>query len=111
MSVIPVDADGMPTGPCMLWMDTRGAEHNLTLLTDESFMLFVERHGLIPLPSGNDNIAHIHVLRDVPPRRVPAAAALRRADGLRQRHGSPVVSVQRNRRCSGRWCATTEPGA
>ena len=35
MSVIPVDANGLPTGPCVLWMDTRGAEHNLTLLTDE----------------------------------------------------------------------------
>ncbi len=64
MSVIPVDASGMPTGPCVLWMDTRGADHNLTLLTDESFMLFVERHGLIPLPSGTDNIAHVHVLRE-----------------------------------------------
>ena len=64
MSVVPVAADGMPTGPSILWMDTRGAAHNLTLLTDESFMLFVERHGLIPLPSGNDNVAHIHVLRE-----------------------------------------------
>ena len=65
----------MPTGPCVLWMDTRGAEHNLTLLTDESFMLFVERHGLIPLPSGNDNVAHIHVLRTFHPDAYAAAAA------------------------------------
>jgi xylulokinase len=63
MSTIPVANDGAPTGPCVLWMDTRGAAHNLTLLTDESFMLFAERHGLIPLPSGNDNVAHAHVLR------------------------------------------------
>ena len=89
MSVIPVDAKGMPTGPCVLWMDTRGADHNLTLLTDESFMLFVERHGLIPLPSGTDNIAHIHVLRDVPSRCVPVGGRVRGTDGLRQRpaHG------------------------
>jgi xylulokinase len=75
MSVIPVDANGLPTGPCVLWMDTRGAEHNLTLLTDESFMLFVERHGLIPLPSGTDNIAHIHVLREFHPDAYRSAAA------------------------------------
>jgi xylulokinase len=75
MSIIPVAADGMPTGPCVLWMDTRGAEHNLSLLTDESFGLFVERHGLIPLPSGNDNIAHIHVLRTFHPDAYASAAA------------------------------------
>ncbi len=63
MSTIPVAADGRPTGPCILWMDSRGGEHNRTLLTDDTFMLFLDRHGLIPLPSGNDNVAHAHVLQ------------------------------------------------
>lgn len=76
MSTVPVAADGTPTGPCILWMDTRGAAHNLTLLTDESFMLFLERHGLIPLPSGNDNIAHAHVLQQFHPQAYADAAAL-----------------------------------
>jgi xylulokinase len=75
MSIVPVAADGTPTGPCILWMDTRGAAHNLTLLTDESFGLFVERHGLIPLPSGNDNIGHIHALRTFHPDSYDAAVA------------------------------------
>jgi xylulokinase len=75
MSVVPVAANGMPTGPCVLWMDTRGAEHNLSLLTDESFALFVARHGLIPLPSGNDDIAHIHVLRTFHPDAYESAIA------------------------------------
>ena len=75
MSVIPVAADGLPTGPCVLWMDTRGAEHNLSLLTDQSFALFIERHGLIPLPSGNDDIGHIHVLRTFHPDAYESAAA------------------------------------
>ena len=75
MSTVPVAANGMPTGPCVIWMDTRGAEHNLSLLTDESFALFVERHGLLPLPSGNDNVAHIHVLRTLHPEAYAAAAA------------------------------------
>jgi xylulokinase len=75
MSVIPVAANGMPTGPCVLWMDTRGVEHNLSLLTDESFALFVGRHGLIPLPSGNDDIAHIHVLRTFHPDAYESAVA------------------------------------
>ena len=76
MSTIPVAADGTPTGPCILWMDTRGAGHNLSLLTDESFMLFVERHGLIPLPSGNDNIAHAYVVQTCHPESYARAAAL-----------------------------------
>ena len=76
MSTVPVAADGTPTGPCILWMDTRGGDHNLTLLTDEAFMLFVERHGLIPLPSGNDNVAHAHVVQTFHPDSYARAAAL-----------------------------------
>lgn len=75
MSVVPVAADGTPTGPCVLWMDTRGADHNLSLLTDQSFALFTERHGLIPLPSGNDDIGHIHVLRTFHPEAYESAVA------------------------------------
>ena len=76
MSTIPVAADGRPTGPCVLWMDTRGAAHNRTLLNEESFGLFVERHGLVPLPSGNDNIAHAHVVETFHPESYAAASAL-----------------------------------
>ncbi len=76
MSTIPVAADGMPTGPCILWMDTRGAAHNRTLLDDDSFMLFLGRHGMIPLPSGNDDVAHAHVLAQHHPEAYAAAAAL-----------------------------------
>ena len=110
MSTIPVAADGTPTGPCILWMDTRGAAHNLTLLNDDSFMLFLERHGLIPLPSGNDNVAHAHVVQHVPPRGVRGRGRARRADGLPHRRGSSVGSPPRSRRCSGNSCATTAPG-
>lgn len=94
MSIIPVAADGTPTGPCILWMDTRGADHNLTLLNDESFMLWVERHGLIALPSGNDNIAHAHVLQTRHPDAYARAAAL----------VEPMDYL--NARLTGRVCAT-----
>lgn len=76
MSTIPVRADGTPTGPCILWMDGRGAAHSRSLLTRESFMLFIERHGLIPLPSGHDNVAHAHVLQHVHPQAYADADAL-----------------------------------
>lgn len=76
MSLVPVAADGMPTGPCILWMDTRGSDHNVGLLDDETFMLFAERHGIIPLPTGHDNIAHSWVLQRFHPEAYDAAAAL-----------------------------------
>lgn len=76
MSTIPIAADGTPTGPCILWMDHRGAAHNETLLTDETFALFIERHGMIPLPSGHDNVAHAHVLAIHHPDAYASAAAL-----------------------------------
>lgn len=76
MSTVPVAADGTPTGPCILWMDHRGGAHNRSLLDERTFMLFVERHGLVPLPSGSDNVAHAHVLRTVHPDAYEAAAAL-----------------------------------
>jgi sugar (pentulose or hexulose) kinase len=75
MSVVPVAADGQPTGPCILWMDGRGAAHNQTLLNDESFMLFVERHGLIPLRRATR----------APPGGLRRSGSVRRADGLRRR--------------------------
>jgi xylulokinase len=94
MSTIPVAADGRPTGPCILWMDSRGADHNLSLLSDESFMLFVVRHGLIPLPSGSDNIAHAHVVETFHPEAYAAAVAL----------VEPMDYL--NARLTGRVCAT-----
>ena len=76
MSTIPIAADGTPTGPCILWMDHRGAANNATLLTDDTFALFLDRHGMIPLPSGYDNVAHAHVLATFHPDAYAAAAAL-----------------------------------
>jgi len=76
MSAIPVAADGTPTGPCILWMDHRGARHSRKLLNDVSVPLFLGRHGLMPLPSGHDNVAHAHVLQTRHPNAYAAAAAL-----------------------------------
>ncbi|MFZ9628664.1 MAG: xylulokinase [Ilumatobacteraceae bacterium] len=76
MSLVPIARDGTPTGPSINWMDSRGAAGNLELLTDETFMMFLERHGIIPLPSGHDNVAHARVLRQFHPDAYDAAAAL-----------------------------------
>jgi xylulokinase len=113
MSTVPVTAAGMPTGPCILWMDTRGAAHSLSLLTDDSFMLFIDRHGLIPLPSGNDNIAHAHVLQTNHPEAYAAADALvEPMDYITGRIIGRVVSTQSTvfgqLTCDNRTWGTTE---
>ena len=95
MSIIPVAANGMPTGPCVLWMDVRGADHNRTLLNDTTIALCIERHGLIPLPSGSDNIAHIHVLRRHHPDAYAAADAfVEPMDYINARLCGRVVATQ-----------------
>jgi xylulokinase len=95
MSTIPVKADGTATGPCILWMDSRGAAHNRTLLNEESFSLFLSRHGLIPLPSGSDNVAHVHVLRSLHPESYRSAEAfVEPMDYLTARLIGRVVSTQ-----------------
>jgi xylulokinase len=76
MSAVPVTSAGMPTGPCVLWMDTRGGQHSRSLLNKQTFMLFLERHGMMPLPSGADNVAHAHVIETVHPEAYSRADAI-----------------------------------
>lgn len=75
MSTVPVDARGLPTGPCILWMDNRGGPLNAALLNDVSFPLWLDHHGLIPLPSGSDGLAHTQWLRAERPDVYEAAVA------------------------------------
>lgn len=68
-SIVPVDAEGRPAGPLIVWMDTRGAPHNRAIYErhSEAFLRWLEVHGIIPLPSGNDCLAHmLHIQEDRP---------------------------------------------
>jgi xylulokinase len=94
MSTVPVAADGTPVGPCIMWMDGRGGADNLALLNDRSFPLWIDRHGLIPLPSGTDGLGHIAVLRREHPDAYDNAAFF----------VEPMDYV--NARLTGRVCAT-----
>ena len=61
MSVVAIDEQGMPLAPVVMWMDTRGGPRHPLRDDHDAFGLWVERHGLPPLP--NDDLAHIAVLR------------------------------------------------
>jgi len=59
MSTVAVDAAGEPLMNVLMWLDHRGRPYNRALLDDHSYVRWIELHGLIPLPSGNDGLGHV----------------------------------------------------
>jgi len=60
-SLVPVDRDARPLGPLLLWMDSRGAPYNHAIYArhPDAFTDWADVHGMVPLPSGNDSLAHL----------------------------------------------------
>ena len=73
-STVPVDADGRPVGPALMWMDTRGAAHSRGALggpvagyRPRALAAWLRRNGGIPSTSGDDPVGHmLHLRRDAP---------------------------------------------
>jgi xylulokinase len=53
-SIVPVRADGTPVAPMRLWSDRRGTDRSFAILAqhEESFLGFIERHGIPPVGGG-----------------------------------------------------------
>lgn len=68
-SLVPVDASGHATMPCLLWMDQRGAPWVQAIYErgPEAFLRWLEIHGLPSLPTGNDSLAHLLYVREACP--------------------------------------------
>lgn len=64
-SIVPIDADGRPTGPMIPWMDGRGAPHAQALYAAHPKLAtrWIEIVGMPPLPSGNDSLSHMLFLQ------------------------------------------------
>lgn len=70
-SIVPVDEHGTPTMNMVLWMDKRGAPGALGQYpggrrlrnTLPRKLLWVRIHGIPPLDSGNDSLAHMRFIR------------------------------------------------
>jgi xylulokinase len=65
-STVPVDANGAPTGPCLMWLDTRGREFSRRVIggpiegyNPRRILPFVRKSGGGPSPSGADPIGQI----------------------------------------------------
>lgn len=73
-STVPVDADGEPTGECVLWDDTRGGPHARALFggpvaeyKPRALATWLRRTGGAPSTTGADPIGHmLHIERDKP---------------------------------------------
>lgn len=73
-STVAVDAAGLPLANTIMWMDGRGRQHHPSIATAATRGRWIELHGMAP--SGNDDIGHIGVIRDLWPDVYAAAAAL-----------------------------------
>ncbi len=65
-STVPVDAHGLPTGPCLMWMDTRGREYSRRVIggpiegyNPRKILPFVRKSGGGPSPAGADPTGQI----------------------------------------------------
>jgi xylulokinase len=65
-STVPVDADGLPTGPCLMWLDTRGREFSRRAIggpvegyNPRKILPFVRKSGGGPSPAGADPTGQI----------------------------------------------------
>lgn len=73
-STVPVDANGVPTGDCVMWMDTRGGPHVRRLVGGKvqgyragAIAKWIARTGGAPSMSGADPIGHLlHLVNDDP---------------------------------------------
>jgi xylulokinase len=73
-STVPVDAGGVPTGPCSMWLDTRGREFARRAIggpiegySPRRILPFVRKSGGGPSPSGADPIGQILYLMNREP--------------------------------------------
>jgi xylulokinase len=92
MSVVAIDARGVPLAPVVMWMDTRGGLLHPLRDDGDAFGLWIERHGLPPLP--NDDLAHIAVLRAAHPEIAGRVAAfVEPVDALVARLSGRIVAT------------------
>jgi xylulokinase len=73
MSTVAVDTAGRPLSNAIMWMDGRGAQHRRMQPKRSTYATLIDVHGLVPSP--NDSVAHIDLIRATRPDVYSAAAA------------------------------------
>jgi xylulokinase len=73
-STVPVDEGGEPVGPCVMWLDTRGARRSREAIggplmgySPRALATWVRHTGGVPSPFGGDPVSHmLHLELDEP---------------------------------------------
>ena len=100
-STVPVDEDGIPVGPCILWTDTQGAPHSRRVIggpvqgyDPRKLATWVRRSGGVPSTAGADPVGHmLHLQHDRPEIAERTRWYLEPVDYLTARFtGTPVAS-------------------
>lgn len=101
-STVPVDALGEPVGPCLMWQDTRGAEHArravggpLLGYSPRALVNWIRKTAGVPSPFGGDPVSHmLHLERNEPAIATAASRYLEPVDYLTARFcGRPTATL------------------
>jgi xylulokinase len=95
-SIVPVDEDGAPTAPLVLYYDTRGTDHSLEIMGrhPEAFETWIERHGIPPVGSGLSLGHMLHLQRDRPDVHAATSAWLEPMDFVNLRLTGRAAATQ-----------------
>jgi len=112
-SIVPVDEAGLPTGPMLMWTDTRGSDHCWAIMErhPEAFAVWVERHGIPTVGSGL-SLAHLlFVQHDLPDLHARTATYLEPMDyviaRLTARRCATQATMFTSQLCDNRTVGTT----
>jgi xylulokinase len=94
-SIVPVDGDGLPVGPMVMWSDERGTDHCWEILAkDGAFELFVEHHGIPPFGAPMSQAHMLHLQLDQPDVHARTAAWLESMDYINARLTGRIAANQ-----------------
>ncbi|MGZ4460904.1 MAG: xylulokinase [Nocardioidaceae bacterium] len=99
-STVPVDAAGIPVGPCLMWSDTQGEAHSRAVVAGHlqgyratALAGWVRRTAGVPSTSGADPVGHmLHLDHDEPGTAAAARWYLEPVDALSMRFTGVAVA-------------------
>jgi xylulokinase len=108
-STIPVDEAGEPVGPCVMWLDTRGARYSRDVIggplmgySPFALATWIRHTGGVPSPFGGDPVSHmLHLERDEPEVAAAARWYLEPVDYLTMRFTGRAAATHAS--MSGAW--------
>jgi xylulokinase len=108
-STVPVDEHGEPVGPCVMWLDTRGARRSREAIggplmgySPRALATWIRHTGGVPSPFGGDPVSHmLHLERDEPETAAAARWYLEPVDYLAMRFTGQAAATRAS--MSGAW--------